>query len=211
MSTTGYTHLDSATGKILQAERDNTGLLLAANNLSDITAVTARTNLGLGTLATQSGTFSGTASGTNTGDQDLSGLMVKANNLSDLTNAATALSSLGIQNIFVKKTTVDLKSGVSTLLYQPASGSALPLIIAPLLNTATALVSAGIGSIGLNGGTEFVAATTMPSIAGKGLSLIAPAVLTSLYTNAAPLYYNPTAAAVATTLTADFYVFGILI
>lgn len=35
------------------------------------TASGARTNLGLGTLATQNGTFSGTSSGTNTGDQNL--------------------------------------------------------------------------------------------------------------------------------------------
>jgi hypothetical protein len=51
-------------------EHNLVGAMVGSNNLSEITSQsTARTNLGLGTLATQSGTFSGTSSGTNTGDQ----------------------------------------------------------------------------------------------------------------------------------------------
>lgn len=46
-------------------------LPIANGGTGATTASGARTNLGLGTLATQSGTFSGTSSGTNTGDQNL--------------------------------------------------------------------------------------------------------------------------------------------
>ena len=68
----------------------------------------------LGTLASQSGTFSGTSSGTNTGDQDLSGLAVKANNLSDLANTATARSNLGAAAAADAVTAVSHGSNAST-------------------------------------------------------------------------------------------------
>lgn len=107
-------------------DQDVSGLAVKANNLSDLTsASTARTNLGLGSLATQSGTFSGTSSGTNTGDQDLSGLAVKANNLSDLTSASTARTNLGLGTLATQSGTFSgTSSGTNTGDQTSVSGNA---------------------------------------------------------------------------------------
>jgi len=49
----------------------NDFLVYVTNRWENQSAATARTSMGLGTLATQNGTFSGTSSGTNTGDQTI--------------------------------------------------------------------------------------------------------------------------------------------
>lgn len=70
--------LTAATNTLLGRQTAGTGAVeeitcTAAGRalLDDADAAAQRTTLGLGTLATQNGTFSGTSSGTNTGDQNI--------------------------------------------------------------------------------------------------------------------------------------------
>jgi hypothetical protein len=85
--------------------------------IDDADAAAQRTTLGLGTLATQNGTFSGTSSGTNTGDQDLSSYATKAgaetltnktlaggaNTISGITEAMLSTSDITTLNVSTTK------------------------------------------------------------------------------------------------------------
>lgn len=96
-----------------------------ANNLSEVTAVTARTNLGLGTLATQSGTFSGTSSGTNTGDNSANSLY--SGLISNATHTGDATGSTALTVVKINGTSM---AGLATGILKNTTGTGVPSIAA---------------------------------------------------------------------------------
>lgn len=108
VSLAGHTHTASQISDSTTAGR---ALLTGAD------AAAQRTSLGLGTLATQTGTFSGTSSGTNTGDQTIS-----------ISGDVTAAGSTGSLNATVTKINGTLLSGLTTGLLKNTTGTGTPSI-----------------------------------------------------------------------------------
>jgi len=107
-SLSGHTHTSS---QISDSTTTGRALLTGAD------AAAQRTSLGLGTLATQNGTFSGTSSGTNTGDQTIS-----------ISGDVTASGSSSSLNATVTKINGVLLAGLSTGLIKNTTSTGAPSI-----------------------------------------------------------------------------------
>jgi hypothetical protein len=107
----------------------------SSGNLANCTGYTAANVAGLGTLATQNGTFSGTSSGTNTGDQDLSSY------------ATTAAVAAGYQPLDGDLTALAALTGTNDIYYRSASNTWTSVTIGANLTFSGGTLSASSGGV----------------------------------------------------------------
>ena len=102
-----YAQFVDTSGTIQDGGAAPAGVLLSANNLSDVnSASTSRTNLGLGTAATHAATD----------------FLLVADNLSDLASASTARTNLGLGTVATKAASDASKSTVAMITGSITSG-----------------------------------------------------------------------------------------
>ena len=188
-NTDQVTSVNGSTGAV-------TGLLEAANNLSDLSNVpTARTNLGLGTAATSaSSDFLAVANNlsdlgdaatarTNLGlgtaaTSAATDFLAAANNLSDVANAGTARTNLGLGSVAVANDTDGVTEGASNLYFTNARADAR-ITAAGLLaaannlsdvaNAGTARTNLGLGTAATSAASDFLAAANnLSDVANAG-------------------------------------------